>query len=504
MALVASIAVTARSAGRRRTWAQRLVIAANILLVFVCLGSAGALAFYNKQLADVPRVSLGSTLDKQTSTAEPQNFLLVGADNSVGLDPNDPVVAGRNVNEMLTDTIMILRVDPNQEKAWLLSLPRDLYVPIPGHGKDRINAALAFGGPQLLIETIKSNFDIPINHFIQVNFFGFKQLVDSVGGVPIYFNHPARDANTGLAVFETGCQVLDGDQALAFARSRHYTAQIDGVWQEDPTSDHGRIARQQYFVKQAMKRAIEKGARNPIQMAGLIDVAKQYVVLDDTLTPEQLLDLGSRFNEFNPDDLEVFEPYTRGGWAGPASVLFLEEAPSQAMFNIFRGIDPTLNVNAAVRTEVRNGTGKADGAAEAADELRKAGFTITGAVDDKSFRNDRTVITYAPGAKLAAVVVARYLDIDPELVEEPELAGTDTLVALVVGKDFTGVRKEPRPIEEFQHYLDEAGTTTTAPAGATPSTTAPAPTQPGVTATTAPPAPSENSFVPDPPDGVEC
>lgn len=483
---------------RRRTWPQRLVIAFNIFLVLTCLTSAYALAFYDRQLSDIPRVALQSSLNQTTSAAEPQNFLIVGADNAEGLDSKDPVVAGRNVKEMLTDTVMILRIDPNQEKAWLLSLPRDLYVNIPGNrGKDRINTALALGGPQLLIQTINQNFGIKIDHFIQVNFFGFKQLVDSIEGVNVYFNYPAKDDNTGLNVTEAGCKTLTGDQALAFARSRHYTAKIDGRWQEDATSDHGRIARQQYFIKQAMKKAIEKGARNPIQMANLIGVAQQYIVIDDSLTGEQILDLGARFNEFNPEDLQVYEPYTKDGFAGPAAVLFLQEQPSQEMFNIFRGVNPTLNVLASVRVEVRNGTGKAGEGQDVANDLTKRGFSVTGVTDDKSFRNDKTVIKYAPGDgnKLAAVVVARFLDGPPTFEEDPSLTGTDHTVALVVGKDFPGVRKEWRPLEEFSQYL---------PAAEAPATSAPAASGGGTTSTTAPPAANARSIVPEPPPGVEC
>lgn len=497
----------------------------------VCMTSAYALAFYDRQFADIPRIPLESSLTKVENTStDPQNFLIVGADNAEGLDAKDSVVNGRNIQEMLTDTIMILRIDPNQEKAWLLSLPRDLYVPIAGnHGKDRINTALALGGPKLLIETIKQNFGIDIQHFMQVNFYGFKQLVDTIDGVNVYFNYPARDSNTGLDIPEVGCKTLTGDMALAFARSRHYTALIDGRWQEDLTSDHGRIARQQYFIKQALKKAITKGARNPIQLNNLIGVAKDYITIDDALTPEQILDLGARFNNFNPDDLEVFEPYTRGGMAGAASVLFLEEQPSQVMFNIFRGVDPTRNVLAAVRTEVRNGTGKVGEAENAADELRRRGFTVTKVTDDKDFRNDKTVIKHAPGPGhlLAAIVLARYFDADVPLAEDPTLAGTETSVALVVGRDFNGIRREPRPLEEFARLLpapvdpnapttltpeteSSAAATSTVPAEtskAGPTTTKkPVPTTqaPTTTTTTAPPSPNAKSIVPQPPEGVEC
>ena len=490
---------------RRRTWPQRLVIAFNVFLVMTCLSSAYALAFYNRQLSDIPRVSLQSTLNRTSSQTDPQNFLIVGADNAEGLDATDPVVAGRNIKENLTDTIMILRIDPNQEKAWLLSLPRDLYLPIGNNrGKDRINTALALGGPELLIQTINENFGIKIDHFLQVNFNGFKQLVDAIDGVNVYFNYPAKDDNTGLNVSEPGCALLTGDQALAYARSRHYTAKIDGRWQEDPTSDHGRIARQQYFIKQALKKAIDKGARNPIQMGNLLGVAQNWVVIDDTLTPENILDLGARFNAFNPEDLKVYEPYTHGGMAGAASVLFLDEQPSQEILNIFRGVDASQNVLAAVRVEVRNGTGKVGEGQDVADDLKRRGFTVTGSSDDRNFRNDKTVIKYAPGAGnlIAGIVLARFMDGTPIFEEEPALAQSDHSLALVVGKDFPGIRTDARPLEDFKQYLpvpENAPTTV-----AEPTTTAPSNQPPAAPTTTGPPSPNARSIVPEVPEGVEC
>jgi LCP family protein required for cell wall assembly len=487
----------------------------------LALTSAWALAFYKNQLSDIPRIPLEGSLSEVSDQSEPQNFLLVGADSSAGLDASDPVNIGRNPQEQLTDTIMILRIDPNQEKAWLLSLPRDLYIPIAGnHGKDRINTALTLGGPQLLIQTIKDNFGIPINHFMQVNFLAFQELVDSVGGVNVYFNYPARDSNTGLDVETPGCRTLNGEQALQFARSRHYTAKIDGVWTEDPTSDHGRIARQQYFIKQALKKAIDKGARNPIELNSLIQVAKNYVTIDDKLTPDQILDLGSRFNSFNPDSLQVYEPYTTGGYAGAAAVLFLDPQPSQAMFDIFRGVNPTMGVVAATRVEVRNGTGKVGEGQSVGDALKRTGFSVTGVTDAADFRTDKTTIAYAPGQAglFYAEVLSRYLDINATFKPEPELADGDHPVALIVGRDFGSVLTDPRPISDFTGLWPTAAdsSATTAPTTAAPTTTAPTgkaaggkptTTQAATTtepSTTLPPAPSAHSIVPDPPPGTVC
>ena len=198
----------------------------------ICFTSAVGLAYVFRQASDIQRFGgLGATLDQKPGKGEPENFLLVGVDNSEGLNKNDPVLIGRSQASLLSDTIMIIRVDPQTHQAAILSLPRDLYVPIADTGgKAKINSALPGGGPERLIKTIQQNFGIPINGFIEVNFAGFRSLVDAVNGVPIYFPWPARDDHTGFLVEEPGCVTLDGVQALAYARSRYFETKQNGKW----------------------------------------------------------------------------------------------------------------------------------------------------------------------------------------------------------------------------------------------------------------------------------
>src|SRR5690606_36599098 len=141
-----------------------------------------------------------------------------------------------------SDTIMIARVDAAAKTVDLLSFPRDLWVPIEPSGEaQRINTAYGLGGPQNLIDTIKTDFGIDIHHYVEINFASFKGIIDAVGGVPMYFDRPMRDEYTGLYQYELGCVTLDGEQGLAFARSRHLETQNDrGRWYTDPSGDLGR------------------------------------------------------------------------------------------------------------------------------------------------------------------------------------------------------------------------------------------------------------------------
>jgi len=238
---------------------------------------------------------------------------------------------------------MILRVDPQAQQAALLSLPRDLYVNLAGGtSKGRINTALALGGPERLIETIKQDFGIPINHYAMVDFHGFEALVSAVGGVPVYFNYPSRDQQTGLFQYDPGCVTLDGEQALAYARSRHFEIQKtpNGKWQEDPASDLGRITRQQQFIKAALRKAVSTGVRNPFVLKDLVGIAQKNVTLDTEFSIQDLIDLGMQFRQFDPDQLQTYQPSVSGTMVGAMSVLNLNQAASEPMFDIFRGVTP--------------------------------------------------------------------------------------------------------------------------------------------------------------------
>jgi len=458
-------------------------------VVLICFSSAAGLAYVFQRASDVQRYGgLGATLDQATDKGQPQNFLLVGIDSAQGLDPKDPVMIGRSVSSN-SDTIMILRVDPSTKQASILSLPRDLWVPIAETGgKERINSALPGGGPERLIKTIQQDFGIPINHYIQVDFRGFKSLVDAVGGVPIYFPWPARDTNTGFGVDQPGCVMLNGTDALAYARSRHFETKTGNggkTWVGDPSSDFGRISRQQQFIKLALKRAIVKGARNPFVLNQLINVGLTSVRLDDQLTTQDLLKLGNQFRDFDPDSLQVYTPAATGTvTAGGADVLLLDNAAAQPIFDKFRAQADANNPLRAIQVQVQNGSGAGSQAQLVLQQLNGLGFTPVGSGDSSSFRNAHSQIRYAPGAEASAVELARYIDGAPAFVKDSTLAGTS--LVLVTGQDFHGLRAEARPASDFSSFLS---TTTTSPAGSASST--------------APPT-TEAGMIPATPDGQVC
>jgi len=286
---------------------------------------------------------------------------------------------------------------------------------------------------------------------------------------------------------------------------------IDGEWISDPTSDRGRIARQQAFIRAALNRAVNQGARNPFEMQRLITATQGEVVLDDALSLDTLLGLGERFKDFNVDTFEVVALPTDDGWAGAASVAYLREVEAQPLLAVFRGQTLFGTPNALVRVDVRNGTGAAGQAAEVAQELVDEGFTVVGTGDASGYSGP-TVIRYTRGGLLQAVLLARYLGLDVpiEQAADGEITG-DTGLLLITGDDWAGLLAEPVDAENFQAYLDQYAAEVAADAaGGTPTTVSgltidnlddDVPVSvPSVTTSTITP----ERFVPSPPEGVVC
>lgn len=434
----------------RRTWPQRLFIALNAWIVLCCFGLAGGLAYLNGKAGELQQINLGQALSETgqeaSVTSGPINILMVGVDSAEGLDSGEPVKAEREregVGGLRSDTIMLLRLDPGTGRIALMSFPRDLWVPIAGTGyREKINAAIGVGGPALLIRTISQNFDIPIDHYVQVDFAQFEQLVDVVDGVRVYFDTPVRDDWTGLDIPEPGCVLLEGRDALAYARSRYFEYYKDGRWRYDETSDLGRIDRQQDFIKRALRRAVTKGIRNPFTLNKLVDTGLSAVTVDDAFSPSDILALATKFRSFDPELLETYAlPVVTDTTDGGASIVRLLDKQARPILDIFRGIDPATVEPASTRVRVLNGSGSPGQGRNAADALRKVGFDITEVGDSSSGARAATVIRHGSADAARAELVARYVDGTVQLTESEDLS--DGAVELVTGTAFGSIRSTP-------------------------------------------------------------
>lgn len=452
------------SPGRSRRFLLILGAVGSVVCIVAAIAVGYAYLLYN----DVDRVDLGLP---PAARGEPQNYLIVGSDTRAGISSDDPNAGAYlgpgapDAGSARSDTIMILRIDPKQTKAQLLSLPRDLYVPIAGTDhSDRINSA--FGrGRAVLTATIQQDFGITINHYVEVDFVGFQKIVDAIGGVPTYFQVPVRDSHTGLNVTSAGCHTLSGAEALQLARSRYLYYFEDGQWKYDGASDISRISRQQTLIRRAIPRAMSKGFRNPVTLKSLADTVVDNITVDKGLGVKNMLSLARTFQHFDAEHLETFSlPTERFFTSSGEDVLRLKEAEAQPTLDVFRGIDPAASARKAFGLRVLNGSGVASQAANVAGALERVGFRIEGMGNSSELgidQLDHTQIRFAPGDELAAAEVASFLSIDP--VMTPIQGAEPGTVELVTGTDFTTVRTQPK--------APPSTTTTTAPASTTTTTT---------------------------------
>lgn len=422
----------------RRTWLQRGVLSLNVIMILLALGAAWLLRQSYGKVSEISRVQLAGSLSPIPEPSEPGqrivNVLLVGSDSSAGLDLNDPIQAGR-VGERNGDAIIVAHLNERDGTAALLSLPRDLWLPISGTDREaRINSAYAVGGAATLIETIESNFDIPINHYVNVDFAGFKGVVEAVGSVEIFFPTPARDWNatynrtqTGFLMELPGCHALDATEALAYVRSRFYQTQAaDGTWVSDTQGDLGRIRRQQDFLQRLGQRAVDDGARNPFVLNSLIDAMVSNVTLDQDLTPQFLVDLAQEFREFEPGELQTYSYPADLGWAGTNSVLFGrpdDAIPLVALFNGASATDPTT-----IGVSVVYASGAEADADKIVAGLEAAGFS-PGSASPVPL-GETTVIRHGPDGEQAAMVVMAAMGQPIAVAEFAGIQGRDVVVAV--------------------------------------------------------------------------
>jgi len=309
-----------------------------LAIVVGAVGAFGVIRAANARTSDIERIE-GLELALTPQDGPARNYLLIGSDSREGADPsaadfggigNDIEVSGRR-----SDTIMILRQEADGEGASIVSLPRDLWIDIDGRSSpNRINVAYS-DGTDVLASTITNQLGIPINHVIDIDFNGFKELVDAVGGTTVCFLYPTRDKNTGLDQ-QPGCHVLDGVESLQFARSRYFEEFRDGQWRTDPTSDLGRIQRQQIFLQETATGAIDKIQSDPFFASELIDAGTSTVRMDPGLDP--VAAAGNLRKAFSTG-LNKYQLPVSGVTKNGNAVLVLDPG-AEPILDYFRGIGP--------------------------------------------------------------------------------------------------------------------------------------------------------------------
>ena len=298
-------------------------------------------------------------------------FLVVGSDSREGIE--DLTFFGPAGGER-GDVIMLVRLDAASGEARILSVPRDLWVEIPGHGEDKINAAFAYGGPSLMVQTIRENLGIDVNHYVEVDFVGFIEMVNELGGIEMTFAHPARDLKSGLNV-GAGPQILDGEQALAFARSRSYEEHQGERWVSIDASDLGRANRQQQVV-----RAILSKLKSPASIAEAGEIAgsmAENMTVDGRLAASSIGSLAWDFRGVLTGGIEGQTLPVNGDTVRGASVVRADEPEASATIEGF--LTGIMSIDQGpLRVQVLNGNGVNGAAGDMSDRLADAGYEIAG------------------------------------------------------------------------------------------------------------------------------
>ena len=224
-----------------------------VVLVLAVISVFGAIAYIDATENRITRIASEELASLATlapvaagEDPAPINFLVIATDDRSNLPDDWDEGNFGNFTGRRTDVIMLAHMIPG-ERIQLLSLPRDLMVDIDGHGTNRLNASFVFGGPDLLVKTVQQETGIPVHHYVEIDFGGFGRIVDSLGGVTMTFDYAARDAKSGLDV-DSGTQTLDGEMAVAYARSRQTQIYKDGEWQPGSGGDIARTQRQQEIM----------------------------------------------------------------------------------------------------------------------------------------------------------------------------------------------------------------------------------------------------------------
>ncbi len=355
-----------RTPKRRRRRRGRTWLIAGVSVIVLIVGVLGGGYLYaNWRFDQIPRIHVLGT--QYPVPGQPFNILAIGSDSRAGLSGAVARQTGASTDSVggqRSDVVKIIRVNPTARTITILSIPRDTEVTLLANqalygNYNRINVNYA-NGPSLLVQTIKANFGITINHVVQVNFSGLINSAVAIGGVYLDFRYPAIDPNSGLEIKHPGCQLVNGFQALAVARSRHYyyAPNDHPVWPNrkefahmtddainnelindgfvyDGTSDFGRIDRQTSFLR-AMFERVKSKLDNPIAMNGFLSNLPKGITIDDTFSLNELIGLALKFHGYNSNSMLTYTMPEIPAVIGGADVEIVQEPEAeQLMVNIF-------------------------------------------------------------------------------------------------------------------------------------------------------------------------
>lgn len=425
-----------------RTWASRaprpLLAGVAVLSALVAIGSVGAVVYIRYVAEGLKQTSVEHL--SEVIGDDPVNVVVLGSDTREGLTEAEQEAHGttEDVGGKRSDTLILVHLDPRREKAVLVHFPRDLRVEIPGRGVDKVNLAYNMGGPSLVVDTVKRFTGLPIHHYVEVSFVGFREVVDSLGGVRVCVDRPLVDPLSGLNIRNAGCSTFDGQRALAFVRARN----VEG----DAIPDFSRIARQQQFIRALLNKLLRVGT---VVNPGVVRNVAENITTDAELSATDLLQLGTELRglaETGPSGATGVDfrtvpsaPQEIGGTA----FVVADERKSDSLFERLRLGKPLGSLGkfqvgtkaspATIKVVVLD-AGGGDRAEQVQAALHRAGFIMLPGRDAPEGLGESEVL-YREGKEGLAEVVKGYF---PNLVVRPAPQGVlrGAAVAVVVGENF--------------------------------------------------------------------
>jgi LCP family protein required for cell wall assembly len=276
------------AAGRKARQQRALLAILGGMSALVLCASGGAWALASYVTGHVGRISVGTS---GTPSSGPLNILVAGVDVRAGLTAHQQALlhVGHDVSSN-SDTLMLVHIPANHSYVQVISLPRDSWVNIPGHGMNKINSAFGIGGPPLMVRTVAAATGLTINDYIEVNFLGFVKVIDAVGGVNICLPFAVDDPNSGLRL-SAGVHHVNGITALEFARDRHSFA----------ASDLARIGDQQQLLATLLSQSVSAGTlSNPFELRQLLSSVTSAIKVDQGLN---VVSLASQLRGIRPRDV---------------------------------------------------------------------------------------------------------------------------------------------------------------------------------------------------------
>lgn len=455
------------------------LVAAIAVFVFTGIGW-GAKSWVDSKFREVSSLDPNSAsikdIDKQTGD---RNFLLVGSDTRAGANSSDGVGTTEDEPGARADTTMIAHIPADRSRVLVVSFPRDLEVTrpacerwdpntgeytgeqVPAAEQAKLNEAYAVGGPKCTTKLIQQISGLSVTNFLGIDFQGFKSMVDAINGVEICTETPIIDENLGTVLPEAGTQQINGTQALHYVRARHVVG--------DPTSDYGRMQRQQLFLSALLRKAMSSQVLlDPGKLTSFVNSVSANT-FGENVNTDQLLELGQSMQGLDAGKITFITVPTTGEANSRGNEVLQEEEATA----LFRGIIEGAPLNSpssssggsprasggpsamfssggglaqarpAPRTEpvdipvrVFNTTNRDGLASETESKLADAGYQVAGA-ESLQPQADRTVIKYAPANEQDAKTLAKSVP-GAKLVKDPSTAGE---LRLELGTDFDGTVK---------------------------------------------------------------